>query len=109
MAFCKECTTFASTIGGPYPGDHYLHKSSFNALQTSGLSCKLCSIILSRFKETDKMRWILKAAQDNYPTAITLVGIDQSGPWKYYQVQKDIWKGLVGLQVHCGEEGRNDD
>jgi hypothetical protein len=109
MPFCHECTGFASAIGGPYLGDHYLHKSSFQALQESSLDCKLCSLIVDRFDKTDQTRWILKAAGDDYPTAISFVGIDETGPWKYYQSAKDVWKGLVGLQINCGDPERNDD
>jgi hypothetical protein len=110
MLFCPECTTFASTIGRPYLGDHYTHKPSFRALQESSLTCKLCSLIVSRFDDTDQTRYILEAADDDYPTTISFVGIDKTGPWKYYQTEgKDFWKGLVGLLVNCGDEERNDD
>lgn len=65
---------------------------------------------MSRFDDTDQTRWILEAAGDNYPTTISFVGIDETGPWKYYQSEgRDVWKGLVGLLVNCGDEERNDD
>lgn len=109
MTFCHECTNFASAIGGPYLGDHYLHKASIKALQESSRECELCSLILDQFDEKDQTRWILEALEEGYPTATSFVGIDKNGPWKYYQIEKDVWTGLLGLQVNCGNPERNDD
>jgi hypothetical protein len=111
MAFCGHCTRFANNIGKDYNGEYYLHQPSFSALLNSSRECQLCGMIVDRLRETGQIESIVAEAETGYPTTITIVGVDHNGPWKYYPQfsEKCHWKGLIGIQVHCGAPNRNDD
>ena len=111
MVLCSFCRGFASSLGQDYVGDYYLHQPDAHALLKASTECELCRLIAAQFDETGQTKSILEEADNGYPTAITFVGIDHNGPWKYYpQYQsKCNWVGLVGLRVCCGQPERNDD
>jgi hypothetical protein len=111
MTLCTLCEGFARSIGGEYHGDYYLHQPSFDALRHSSHHCELCRLIIDQLEESGQTTSIIEASQDDYPTTITFVGVDRNGPWKYYPdyQDKNVWEGLVGLRVCCGDAERNDD
>lgn len=46
--------------------------------------------------------------EDGYHTAASFIGIDDDGPWRYYQIAKDI-SAELGFQVNGGNMQRTDD
>jgi hypothetical protein len=111
MPFCDLCKGFASSIGGAYIGEYYLHQPNFKTLQLSSKACELCHLIIKEFEKSGQTPSITEEAANGYPTTITFLGVDRNGVWKYYidYLEKKKWEGLVGLRVCCGDESRNDD
>lgn len=104
---CKHCEGFIKLLGQKYEGDHYSHCSSIQVLQASSQNCPLCRIMLQRFQDTDQLESILRESANGYPTVLQFVGQTSKGLLNY---QEDPhWKGLIGLEIYCGEDGFNDD
>ena len=105
---CEYCIGFTALLGRPYEGDHYTHATSIQALQASAdAGCQLCALIIQQLDDKCELGSILEESRKGYPTVIQLVGQTPEGLLNY---QKDpYWNNLTGLDVNCGEDGRNDD